>query len=560
MAGIDTVHDPDIAMDPTPLLGDQDRPAAAVPARSPRRRASVHAVSVLVLVLALAITATLAVTSWSLHDDNESRLLGQRVREAGAVLEGAIPSSQTPLISGAVLMQATNANSGEFRALMTPLATGRPFVSASVWPTHAADPRPLAVVGTAPDLARAAVATRRSFLEHVVNHSGVSILDFLDESQRRLGYGVATSGSARYVVYAEVDLPRNRRSRVDSNAAFSNLDYAIYLGRAADPSRLLAASVADPRFNGRTASDIVAFGDTSLDIVMTPRGELGGSLLARLPWLIGSAGTALAIAAALLTERLARGRRHAEELAAENAMLFSEQRSVAQTLQHSLLPDQRPVFAGLDLAARYVPGVDGVDVGGDWYDVIDVDDSRVMIVVGDVSGRGLRAATVMASLRYATRAYAVQGDLPSDILTKLSRLINVERDGQFATVLCGLVDVTQHAVTFSSAGHPRPLLIADSGADFVATAVGPPVGVSGAPYRDTTVHVPHEGILLAFTDGLFERRGETIDEGLARLREAAIGHGVLDLLLDELLRALIPNGGNDDVAALAVRWCALTAT
>src|SRR5439155_497229 len=107
--------------------------------------------------------------------------------------------------------------------------------------------------------------------------------------------------------------------------------------------------------------------------------------------LIGGFGTAIALAAALMTERLVRRRAHAEQLAEQNALLFSEQRSVAQTLQQSLLPEERPEFPGLDLAVRYVPGVDGVDIGGDWYDVIGVGDSKVVIVVGDVSGRGIGA-------------------------------------------------------------------------------------------------------------------------------------------------------------------------
>ena len=134
-----------------------------------------------------------------------------------------------------------------------------------------------------------------------------------------------------------------------------------------------------------------------------------------------------------MTERLVRRRTHAEFLAEQNARLFSEQRSVAQTLQHSLLPEQLPDFDGLELAVRYVPGVDGVEIGGDWYDVIGRDNGDIIFVVGDVSGRGLRAATVMASLRYAIRAYAAQGDDPAIILAKLAKLIDIVRDGHFAT-------------------------------------------------------------------------------------------------------------------------------
>ena len=211
-----------------------------------------------------------------------------------------------------------------------------------------------------------------AYLTRTKASTTVVVLDLLGAAERRLGYGFSNGTQTRFVIYAEAALPENRRANVDTNSAFADLDYAIYLGSHPDPKQLLAASVVDPDFRSRTAADTVAFGDSKLHIVMTPRTELGGGLLARLPWLIGGIGVLLALAAALLTERLVRRRAYAEALAQQNARLFSEQRSVAQTLQHALLPETLPVFAGLDLAVRYVPGVDGVDIGGDWYDVIAV--------------------------------------------------------------------------------------------------------------------------------------------------------------------------------------------
>ncbi len=519
-----------------------------------KRPTGPHRASIVVLAVGVAVTAVLAFTAATLHDSNENRLLHQRVSEAAAVLSAAIPNLQTPLSSGAVLAEATHADRGALTSLMKPLTAGRPFVSVSVWPAHAPDPRPLMVVGSDPELANRPEPDVRTFLSQATTKKVVSVLDLLGASPRRLGYAFSVGSSARYVVYAEAALPQNRRSNVDSNVAFSDLDYAIYLGSTEDAGRLLAASVVDPRFRGRTARDDVPFGDQTLRIVMTPRRELGGSLLARLPWLIGGLGTAIALAAALMTERLVRRRADAERLALQNARLFSEQRSVAQTLQHCLLPEERPEFPGLDLAVRYVPGVDGVDVGGDWYDVIGIDGSRVMIIVGDVSGRGLRAATAMASLRYAMRAYVAQGDAPDEVLFKLGKLINIVRDGHFATVLCGLVDVVEHKVTFANAGHPNPLLIDRDGATFVNTKVGPPVGIEAASYDVVTVAVPPRGTLLAYTDGLYERRGESPDVGLARLRGAAVGNGSLDELLDGMLGVLTPAGCDDDTAILAVRW------
>ncbi|HUI48388.1 MAG TPA: SpoIIE family protein phosphatase, partial [Acidimicrobiia bacterium] len=300
--------------------------------------------------------------------------------------------------------------------------------------------------------------------------------------------------------------------------------------------------------------DSVPFGQSNIQLVMSPRRELGGMLLARLAWLIAVVGVVVALAATLMTERLVRRRLYAETLARDNARLFSEQRSVARMLQHSLLPEQLPEFTGLDIAVRYVPGVHGVEIGGDWYDVIEIDETHIMFVVGDVSGRGLRAATVMASLRYAIRAYAVQGDDPASILLKLTNLISVGRDGHFATVLCALVDIVGREMTVANAGHPLPLLIADHEAQYLHTEVGPPVGVSHGPYVASHATVPRGATVLAFTDGLFERRGENPDVGLSRLRAAAIGYQSLDALLDGLLNTMTPSGTHDDTAILGIRW------
>ncbi len=243
-------------------------------------------------------------------------------------------------------------------------------------------------------------------------------------------------------------------------------------------------------------------------------------------------------------------------LATDNATLYAEQRSVAQTLQHSLLPETLPDPPGLVVAARYIAGAVDVDIGGDWYDVVPVDDDHVFFAVGDVSGRGLTAGTIMASLRYAIRAYAAQGDDPATVLRRLAALIDVGDSGHFATVLCGLIDVPRHVVTIANAAHPEPLLVDGSRARFVSTNVGVPIGVERRqPYVPITLTVPPGGALLAFTDGLVERRGEVLDVGLERLREAAAhNHASIGALLDDLGDRLTPDGAADDIAILGVQW------
>jgi serine phosphatase RsbU (regulator of sigma subunit) len=178
--------------------------------------------------------------------------------------------------------------------------------------------------------------------------------------------------------------------------------------------------------------------------------------------------------------------------------------------------------------------------------------------VGDVSGRGIRAANTMASMHFAIRAYAAQGDDAPTILRKLTELLDIARDGHFATVLLGHVDVEARTVTLASAGHPPALVLSEDGAQFVSTPVGMPIGVTpGSTYATATVVVPPRSSVLAYTDGLVERRGEHLDTGLERLRVAATTHGdVADAasLLDTVARSLATDGHADDVALLALHW------
>jgi serine phosphatase RsbU (regulator of sigma subunit) len=283
-----------------------------------------------------------------------------------------------------------------------------------------------------------------------------------------------------------------------------------------------------------------------------------------LPWIIGIGGALLAIGAATVSFGLVQRRRGAEQLAdrlevaaAENRTLYAEQRGIAQTLQHALLPAVLPTLPGLESSARYEAGERGMEIGGDWYDLIALEDERLLLVVGDVSGRGLRAATTMASLRFAIQAYAAQGDPPEVILTKLSKLVSVAEDGQLATVLCVLVDRRAKALTVTTAGHLPPLLLdAGGNAHYIECPSGLPIGVDReARYVSRTVPTPSAGTLLAFTDGLVERRGESLDEGLERLRLAAAAHhaGLADLL-STLVVDLHHGPSEDDTAIVGLRW------
>jgi serine phosphatase RsbU (regulator of sigma subunit) len=236
--------------------------------------------------------------------------------------------------------------------------------------------------------------------------------------------------------------------------------------------------------------------------------------------------------------------------------LLGRQRSIAESLQRALLPRKLPELPGLQVAAQYLPGVEGVEIGGDWYDLMPLPDGRFFFVVGDVSGRGVEAGAVMASLRFAIRAYAGDGLAPEAVLVRLTHLLDLDRDKHFATVLCGIGDIAAREITLANAGHPPPLLVADGTGELVRTPVGPPIGVSPfAEYPSVTVAVPDGATLIAYTDGLIERRGEDLADSLARLRTAAAARpaGDLDALLTHLVDTFSADAP-DDTAVLGVRW------
>jgi len=524
-----------------------------------RRRRLVHLTTIIVVATGVLLTVVLGVAVVTARDNNEERLLRQRTRETAAVLTAALPGIQTPLASSVeVVEESAGADQQAFLRLLTPLVeAGQPYVSASLWRTDSEGLQPLLVIGDAPMLASRPPAEIQAFLERSTAATGLAVIGLLEGDNPRLGYAFASTREAsEFVAYAEATLPANRTSVVPSNSAFAGLHFAVYLGDHEDPTQLLTASTPDLPLSGALASERVAFGDTSLLLVMTPDGALGGALLKMLPWLVVAFGLVTTFGSATLIEWLLRRRDDAVRLSEENARLYANQRSVAQTLQHSLLPDRVPDVAGLELAFRYLPGVGGVDIGGDWYDVIPLDDDRLMFVVGDVSGRGLHAGTVMASLRYSIRAFASQGDMPATVLAKLTRLLDVAHDRHFATVLCVVVDIAGRTITVANAGHPNPIMILGDAIHPVETKVGVPIGVTrDATYETVTEAIPPQATLLAFTDGLFERRGESVDDGLERLRESARSTtGSLDELLTRIVDAQMHGSSDDDTAILGLRW------
>ena len=240
-------------------------------------------------------------------------------------------------------------------------------------------------------------------------------------------------------------------------------------------------------------------------------------------------------------------------LAIDRARIVERERRIAETLQRSLLPERLQTLEGLTLAARFAPGA-GVEVGGDWYDALALPGGELAVVIGDVAGKGLRAATLMGELRAGLRAYAIEGGDPVRTLTRLNRL--ALRSFQMATVLLMHVDAGSGAMTYASAGHLPPLLVPASGpASFLAGGESSPLLAFREDVSPGEAALEPGARVVLYTDGLVERRREPIDAGLERLRAAAEGfEGDTEALAEHLLGALRPPPGapHDDIALIVL--------
>jgi len=230
---------------------------------------------------------------------------------------------------------------------------------------------------------------------------------------------------------------------------------------------------------------------------------------------------------------------------------------ISESLQRSLLPDRLPEIPGLEVAARYVPATSDMQVGGDWYDVVLLPSGLVGVAIGDVAGHGLRAAATMGQLRMALRAYAIEERSPARVVGRVRQLVRRLRLPDVATLLYVVFDPDSGVLEFANAGHPPPLLIGPGGhGSYIKDGLAPLLGVTPHAGQDVeaTSRLEADSTLLLYTDGLVERRGAPLDQGLARLIEEATAlHRDLDELCDHLLSSLLGQDVSDDVALLALR-------
>lgn len=249
------------------------------------------------------------------------------------------------------------------------------------------------------------------------------------------------------------------------------------------------------------------------------------------------------------------GRMVADALAV--ASTYEREHSIAITLQNSLRPAVLPAIQGWHFSGAYHAGEADTVVGGDWYDFLQLEDGRVLLTVGDVSGRGIAAASTMGILRAAMRAYALTNADPVFILESADALLNTTGSGQIATALVILVDPVSASISYSSAGHLPPLLVTEDDVSFLTSPPDVLLGASGTVPRSTHRLVLAPGAsLVLITDGVIERRDESIEVGMRRLANTAHRHAIGELRADLLLADLLaeaPSGGDDAVVLVMSR-------
>lgn len=250
-------------------------------------------------------------------------------------------------------------------------------------------------------------------------------------------------------------------------------------------------------------------------------------------------------------------------LAVDRARRFEQERHIAETLQRSLLPDQLPQIPGMDVAGRYLPAGAGMEVGGDWFDMFELGDGRVVLAMGDVVGRGVRAAALMGKLRTSLEAYAFDGRSPEEVVERLHWLMERQHRTEMATLLYVVIDADRAGAELASAGH-MPLIIRDANgeASFAGQDVSPPLGaLPFVRFQASRVDFESGSALVLFTDGLVEVRGTSIELRLEELRRAVdSGPSAPDALCDALLeRMLGDEEPKDDVALLVLSLALLPA-
>lgn len=511
----------------------------------------------LLFVGGLLLFGALAVVSRRFESQSETRLLTQQTEEAGLVLTLAVDQYRAPLAAAARSAGVTDGDLDVFIALMSPMVgeDEQMFRRAALF--RVGDPEPVAQVGADPLL------LDEASIERLVGAppEPLRIVDLLDAG-RALGYAAHDDTAADWLVYGERQLSAEPTVRRRNDEPFRDLNYSIYLGTEESPETLLGASTADLPLRGRRAVVDLDFGDQNLRLVSTARTELGGSEGQALWWVVLVGGVVASAGVAWLLERVLAGRRRAQELAGVTETLLADQRHHAEQLQISLLPALTTAPRGVEIAGRYWPAGTVHLIGGDFYDLFQIDDRRWGLLIGDVCGKGMEAAGLTGLARYTVQGAARYTASPSEMLRTIHTALAQRETTTFATACLIVLDVDPSGgarALVSLGGHPAPLVRRIDG---TVTEIGQPGSILGwfePDLHDVEVDLAVGDVLVLYTDGLTDAPGDQavpLAEVTDLLAERG-GSAQVGQLADEirvLKRRRRPHGSTDDTALLCVRF------
>jgi hypothetical protein len=304
--------------------------------------------AVIVALVGLVITLTVSGTAWTLNRHNEHRLLEVQTRQAVAVLNAAILSFQGPLDTALQIETATGGSIEEFNKFATSnTGLGHLFVSAVLFRSDGATWQPVSVVGTQPLMASSSPRAQ-ALIGRALKSSTFVVAPVPTNNPRRIGYAIAHPKDPSVAIYVERAIPTNRMVPVESGSAFSDLNFATYVGSTTRTSDLATTDLPLTQLpiTGDAVRESIPFGDSSITLVTSPRGPLGGALGGALPFMLLIGGLLLTLGATVVTYQLVRRRRSAEQDAQTIATLYQqldglydEQRSISDSLQRHFCPN-----------------------------------------------------------------------------------------------------------------------------------------------------------------------------------------------------------------------------
>src|SRR3954447_18413590 len=522
------------------------------------------------VALLIALLASAAAT-WGVHSavrDQEHRLLTERGSELNLVLTSAIGpitaslSSQGELLSASHGSRTAYENSAEAAVADNAKTSANPVSFG--WVKPAAVGGGWVVVAAAGDtLQRGEVIDDvrvRTFQRAL--RSPLMVPTPLIGADRTLGFALGPPAAPPgTVLYRESPLGPLKAPAAASTAPFAELHLVIYGSPRPDRNAVLAATRTDLPLRGDVVNTPLKVGADTWLVATKAKKPLVGGFAHDAWWIVGLIALLGSALIALAIESAARRRDFA-------LALYASEHEVAETLQRSLLP-KLPRLEGLELAARYIAGGQGQEVGGDWYDAFPVDGGRVGITVGDVIGHDLAAASAMAQIRAVVRAYAVGGAAPADVINRLDHLIDALGLTQLVTVIYGVLEPPDadgnRRFTYANAGHIAPLVREPTGAVHQLSGgesivIGAPIDVEHGQMERT---LARGTTLVLFTDGLVEVPGRPLDDTLQELANAVAAGDegeALDAVCDRILATTQGRALRDDIALLTIRLASAART